>query len=405
MVADRSRALDAKRWKRILGSLGELAELDPSSATGRKPWPAKKLEAFEKKAKCALPPELRAFLADVGDGGRGFWSGDMAPLEKQNRTALARASAPFPLVQGWVPTSEVAGLKEAGLYRSYKKYLTALPRGARPTDGTLVVGVNEAGERLRVVLKGRFADTVWTDNEGNDFQEFMPSGSSFLDLLEKWLKGTLVAAKKQAKTARSVKATKPGARPPVSGAAMTKYFADLRKQHAEEGADALEQDVALAMFEFYAPKEPEAAGQALLLGELWQKLRDFSQQCLDEGRAAIPFRGPSTHAVHLGLARARLGETKRPTYPSRLAYYHLYSGTVPTALARWSSVELGRALDILPTGFALETLAEFSDAAIERHAKTLRAAAGSLAKRLKSDDDDDEGKEQLAELLARLKAL
>lgn len=365
---------------RLHALLASLTELDPDLGL-RKTWTEKKLVAFEKEVGRPLPPELRGFLSSIGEGA-GFWTGSMVPLAKQNRGHLARAKKPFPLRKGFVPSSEVEALKEAGIYRRYQKYVYPLPAGTRATDGTLVVGIDEAGQRYRVVLDGPLADSVWTDNQGNDFQEVMPTGSRFLDLFEKWLTTALASAKKMARTAIALTKGSKEKKPAVSRAAAEKYFKELREQQAEEGATPLARNVALAMFEHYAPKDPESAGQALLLAEDWEKLRAFSQECLDQGRYGIPFRGPTTHAVHLALANARLGRTERPAYTEPVAYYHYYGGTVAASLARWPGDALARVLGLLPEELATEILEELSEATLTRHGKALKAPIAALKKRL-----------------------
>ncbi|MEU9398667.1 SMI1/KNR4 family protein [Streptomyces sp. NPDC048242] len=145
----------------------------------RPPLPEQEIRSFETTHGIALPPEYRAFVAEVGDGPAGPAHG-LLPLTTPRPEAVddwavdgewaedrqpGRLAAPFPL------TEPAPGRIGTG-------YSTL-------TRGTLLLAELGCGMFLRLVLNGPHTGEIWLFDP--DWAGFVPSHPGFHAWYTEWL--------------------------------------------------------------------------------------------------------------------------------------------------------------------------------------------------------------------------
>jgi hypothetical protein len=146
---------------------------------------------FERVHHLELPPDYRAFLQLLGDGGAGPGYGlsplqpwnvpafyceiGSAPSSDKTRPALIRdsePSRPFPFEEEWIVPQTDDPLE--------------LPGEANPYDGCLLLSEMGYGTQCFLVVAGAAAGEVWYDTTPAD-GALAPSGQSFATWYEAWL--------------------------------------------------------------------------------------------------------------------------------------------------------------------------------------------------------------------------
>jgi len=179
---------DIASIKRQLGERGFLRFMAP-------PLTHEELCAIEATYGVALPPDYRAFLQEIGNGGPGPHYG-LLPFDKaldyDNRlwgeaTPVSHLAAPFPHTAMFnpAPAQELAG------ERVDRGEITDDEFGRivhSATQGTLGLAHHGCAYYDVLVVTGPTRGTVWHD-ASDTRQGFHPMGIGFLDWYQSWLDG------------------------------------------------------------------------------------------------------------------------------------------------------------------------------------------------------------------------
>jgi hypothetical protein len=153
--------------EQVRAQLDELAKLDPGDAwrwETEPTWSEADLAAFEREH-FKLPPDYRAWLREIGDGGIGFLEDGFRKLSSQSNEELARAKKRFRVIQDMTPS----------------------PRKA--IGGLLHIGEDENCP-VYLVTNGKRAGEVWIDGGGYGDDVLFRHGT-FADLAEAWIQNAL----------------------------------------------------------------------------------------------------------------------------------------------------------------------------------------------------------------------
>jgi hypothetical protein len=146
----------------------------------------RQVAAFERRFGIKLPPEYRAFLLRVANGGAGPAYGLYSLTEAITKEPRGRVPddflrTPFPYVDASNPLESGEDEDEEDEEDEGDLYQTA---------GTLVLCHEGCGILHLLVVKGRCPGQMWVDDRCND-QGLFPLGVKFLDWYERWLDSTL----------------------------------------------------------------------------------------------------------------------------------------------------------------------------------------------------------------------
>jgi hypothetical protein len=147
----------------------------------------RQVEAFERRYAVKLPPEYRAFITRVANGGAGpaygMYSLAGAVSEgPRDRVPDDFLRTPFPHTDAYNPFED-EDEDEDEEDDEDEEYLYQ-------TAGTLVLCHEGCGILHLLVVTGRARGQVWVDDRCND-QGLFPLEVRFLDWYEKWLDNTL----------------------------------------------------------------------------------------------------------------------------------------------------------------------------------------------------------------------
>ena len=346
------------------------------------PWTEEELVAFEKARSCELPEQYRAFLRNVGDGGPGPGRGLVA-LRDRTDDDLAGIARPFPLTSGWVTPEIREELEGAELADDYAEYLYPLPDGTSADDGVLVLGATRDHLGLLLVVTGDAAGTLWTDNRGNDFEEVLPTGQTFLELLFDWLEPRLAEAEDHAKFEEIVGSGNLDALRAAfpADALKSRLSTILKSNRNPETAQRISKPLARLLSEQYAHKWGTAA-QALVLGECWDELEALchEQWAAYEAGELTGFRAEPTIRAHLAIAQIAQGKTVEPyTYEGFAGGYWAGSREiVPIVLSRWSPDVVRAVFEWLRLDVALEFIGSFPAESIAANRITVASVGDAL---------------------------
>ena len=145
--------------------------------------------AFERRYSVKLPPEYRAFITGVANGGAGpaygMYSLAEAVTSMRGRVPDDFLRTPFPHTDAYNPfldeEDEEDEEDEAG------------PSDLYQAAGTLVLCHEGCGILHLLVVKGPSRGQMWVDDRCND-QGLYPLEVKFLDWYERWLDSTLAGA-------------------------------------------------------------------------------------------------------------------------------------------------------------------------------------------------------------------
>lgn len=139
-------------------------------------YSVKELEQYEEKNGLRLPDELKAYLLEIGEGGKEYfcYSGVNLPDKKQ----LSNVKKLFPItpdkihnikhywrIKAWIDPYDGEGWKEEGVFKK-KDDLNAmfgLPEKAKRTDGCMYLGPSNEQDELYLIMNGAFEGEVWVD--------------------------------------------------------------------------------------------------------------------------------------------------------------------------------------------------------------------------------------------------
>ncbi len=151
--------------------------------------------AFERRYAVALPPEYRAFLTAVANGGAGpgygLYSLAQAVRKGRGRVPDDFLRTPFRHRRRYNPHEDPRlasfwSRVEEGDIDADKAERRCLYQAA----GTLVLCDEGCGILHRLVVTGPSRGQVWVDDRCNEYG-FFPLGVGFLDWYERWLDSTL----------------------------------------------------------------------------------------------------------------------------------------------------------------------------------------------------------------------
>jgi hypothetical protein len=249
--------------KEAITKLGSL-DPDPRLRPG-KPFSEKELSAFEQRHAIVLPPQYRAYLLAIGDGGVGFachfddCGGIYALRDVGTKAAMARAKK-----------------KTAFAKAASRKAIAKLRAGMRYDDGTIPIGVTSDHCLYQLVITGPHADEVWIDSTGQEGGAWVwaPRKKKFLALNLAWMREQI--ARREQRAATKARLRRGDAR---SAAAPSKADLAAGREVIEASATASAPDAqacrAAAML-FERAGEHETAERALLAGALWEELFELA---------------------------------------------------------------------------------------------------------------------------------
>ncbi len=155
--------------QQILDKLHQLIELNPNGDYGyiNKPIPGSDLLDFEAKHQIKLPPDFRAFINQIFDGGIGPWQ--IMPLSYWDSTHNAvyldsldnKLSEPFPLTERWTRGDFKYGRDGDDFQRN------------AIINGTIRLCHAGCGTFLFLVVNGAEYGNIWVDDRSSN-QEIEP---------------------------------------------------------------------------------------------------------------------------------------------------------------------------------------------------------------------------------------
>jgi hypothetical protein len=287
---------------------------------------------------------------------------------------------PFPLRKGWFTPAIRAQLEAQGLLAEYRDYLYDLPDGVEADDGTLVLGASADHRGLLLVTSGPAAGQVWLDNRGNDHEEVLPSGQTFVEMVRTYLEGTLARLEARARFDALVAQGRLDALREAFGDELDQRFREvLSARAAAEAPEPISPDLARLMADHFADAYG-SAGQALALGSCWAELearclRDWA--AYEAGHMGSDLLAEVTLQAHLAVAQVALGRPG-PIHDYRVvgSYWHRSPAVVPRVLSRWGDqAQVHAVFERLRTDVALEFLSCFPAAALAHRLRWVRELA------------------------------
>ena len=368
--------------ERLRGKLATLCAIRGGPAGSVRVIEAK-LAAFEAKHGLRLPPAYRAYLLVCGDAGAGFPDGGFKKL-----AARKRMGQPFPLDGPWIEddreiSDDAADLDD--LEGSPKEWMRALPQGARPDDGCLVLGTGDDGCPYLLVLAGPHAGEVWVDGRGYGAGPVYPAGfdardadrrevpaqaSGFLAVQERWLDEQLVAARLIARVAEAIDRGGPGefaveldASVPDAESGRTSVVASVRQLAASRLETLLndpspDPDRCRDLAAWLLACEPGIserllAGRALAASARYQQMLSLARAQQAEVDVSVPLRACiDVHALVAELALGTWPVSPGPAIDPACRYFTASPRPLARALERTGA--LNRFADLAPAWLLFE---------------------------------------------------
>jgi hypothetical protein len=144
---------------------------------------------FERRHAIELPPEYRAFITGVMNGGAGpaygMYSLAEAVTKERGRLPDDFLRTPFPHTDAYNPFEDEEDAEDEGDEEDEGERSTLYQAA-----GTLVLCHEGCGILHLLVVTGPSRAQMWVDDRCND-QGLFPLGVGFLDWYERWLDSTL----------------------------------------------------------------------------------------------------------------------------------------------------------------------------------------------------------------------
>lgn len=180
-------------------------------------------------------------------------------------------------------------------------------------------------------------------DRGNDFEEVVPAGRTFLGAFAEWLGGHLEAARQRRRVEALAEARDLGALVEALGAeGVDAAFTEMLGEQADPRSDRpISPDVCWVMYQRWREDDHVAAGQALVLGGHWAELVRYGEalrERLERGELEPTRFTEVTLRTHLAIAAAALGTPERGPagpHPAKGTYAVRGPGLVAKALGRW----------------------------------------------------------------------
>ncbi|RFM36229.1 SMI1/KNR4 family protein [Chitinophaga silvisoli] len=143
------------------------------------PWSPEAVLQFEKDNDIRLPDELKVYLMEIGEGGKGYFCYGGIDLKWliDKKEDLENARKPFPVTEdkvhdichwwelnAWVEPDDEEW-KEVGILDKDDdmKEMFGLPAGAKMNDGCFEFGYAASQDPLLLIMNGVFEGEVWVD--------------------------------------------------------------------------------------------------------------------------------------------------------------------------------------------------------------------------------------------------